>query len=90
MEISQGNSLYKKCIHMYVNAKVRPDETIPVEGVNSNMMYLIYCKNLCKCHNVPHLRARIKGRGANALRVCHIWSRPRLSASSPLRALVLS
>jgi hypothetical protein len=22
-------------------------------GVNSNMIYLIYCKNFCKCHNVP-------------------------------------
>jgi hypothetical protein len=21
-------------------------------GVNSTMIYLIYCKNLCKCHNV--------------------------------------
>jgi hypothetical protein len=20
-------------------------------GVNSSMIYLIYCKNLCKCHN---------------------------------------
>jgi hypothetical protein len=24
-----------------------------VEGVNSSMIYVIYCKNLCKCHNVP-------------------------------------
>jgi hypothetical protein len=24
-----------------------------VEGVNSSMIYLIYCKNFCKCHNVP-------------------------------------
>jgi hypothetical protein len=23
------------------------------EGVNSTMIYLIYCKNFCKCHNVP-------------------------------------
>jgi hypothetical protein len=23
-----------------------------IEGVNSIMMYLIYCKNFCKCHNV--------------------------------------
>jgi hypothetical protein len=22
-------------------------------GVNSSMMYLIYCKNFCKCHIVP-------------------------------------
>jgi hypothetical protein len=51
---------------MYVNEKMRPVETIPgmggkkeglrrmVEGVNSSMIYLIYCKNLCKCHNIPH------------------------------------
>jgi hypothetical protein len=25
-----------------------------MEGLNSSMMYLIYCKNFCKCHNVPH------------------------------------
>jgi hypothetical protein len=23
-----------------------------VEGVNSSMTYLIYCKNFCKCHSV--------------------------------------
>jgi hypothetical protein len=23
-----------------------------VEGVNLSMIYLIYCKNFCKCHNV--------------------------------------
>jgi hypothetical protein len=23
-----------------------------VEGVNSSMTYLIYCKKFCKCHNV--------------------------------------
>jgi hypothetical protein len=35
-------------------------ETIPgiegggmVEGVNSSTIYLIYCKKLCKCYNVP-------------------------------------
>jgi hypothetical protein len=22
------------------------------EGVDSSMIYLIYCKNFCKCHNV--------------------------------------
>jgi hypothetical protein len=22
-------------------------------GGNSNVMYLIHCKNLCKCYNVP-------------------------------------
>jgi hypothetical protein len=48
---------------MYVNGKMRPVETIPGMGrerikengggVNSSMMYLTYCKNFCKCHNIP-------------------------------------
>jgi hypothetical protein len=29
-------------------------------GVNSNMMYLIYYKNFCKCHNVPSPSKTIK------------------------------
>jgi hypothetical protein len=42
---------------------MRPAETIPEMGgegikendrrVYSTMIYLIYCKNFCKCHNVP-------------------------------------
>jgi hypothetical protein len=31
-----------------------------VEGVNSSMIYLIYCKNFCKCHNVPSFNTTIK------------------------------
>jgi hypothetical protein len=31
-----------------------------VEGVNSSMIYLIHCKNLCKCYNVPPPRTTIK------------------------------
>jgi hypothetical protein len=52
------------CVYMYINGKVRHVETIlgmgqrgkrrMMEGVNSVMIYLIYCKNFCKCHNVPH------------------------------------
>jgi hypothetical protein len=48
---------------MYVNAKMIPDGTIPgmgdgrqrrvLDGVNSSMIYLIYCKNFCKFYNVP-------------------------------------
>jgi hypothetical protein len=49
---------------MYVNAKMIPVETISGigggrdkgewwRGENSGMIYLIHCKNLCKCHNVP-------------------------------------
>jgi hypothetical protein len=54
---------YKKCVHMYVNAKMILVETVPgirerrwrrvVEGVYSSTMYLTHCKNLCKCHSVP-------------------------------------
>jgi hypothetical protein len=46
---------------MYVNVKIRPVEPIPGMGeggikengggVNSSMIYLIYYKNFCKCHN---------------------------------------
>jgi hypothetical protein len=55
---------------MYVSAEVITVETIPgmgeggrrkvVEGVNSNMIYLIYCKNFCKCHNVSPPSTTIK------------------------------
>jgi hypothetical protein len=47
---------------MHVNGKMRPVETTPGMGdgikengggVNSTMIYLIHCKNFCKCHNVP-------------------------------------
>jgi hypothetical protein len=31
-----------------------------VEEVNSHMRYLIHCKNLCKCHNVPSPVTTIK------------------------------
>jgi hypothetical protein len=48
---------------MYVNGKIRPAETNLGMGwgmkknggeVNSSMIYLIYCKNFCKCYNVPY------------------------------------
>jgi hypothetical protein len=52
----------KYWVHMYVNGKMISVETIPgmggggwkrvVEGVNSNTIYLIHCKNFCKCHNI--------------------------------------
>jgi hypothetical protein len=48
----------KQCIHMYVNSKMIPVETVPGigeqwKGDNSSMIYLIHCGNLCKCYNVP-------------------------------------
>jgi hypothetical protein len=47
---------------MYVHAKMMPVETVPrIRGrgvaersgrVNSSMIYLKHCMNLCKCYNV--------------------------------------
>jgi hypothetical protein len=47
------------CVHMYVNRKMLKlfhEWHRRIKGnmeVNSSMIYLIYCKNFCKCHNVP-------------------------------------
>jgi hypothetical protein len=47
---------------MYVNMKLVTIETVPgirgggdraVDGVNSSMIYLLYCRNFCKCYNIP-------------------------------------
>jgi hypothetical protein len=53
----------RKIVHMYVNGKMMPVETIPgmdggckrrmVKGVNSSMIYMMHCKDICKYHNVP-------------------------------------
>jgi hypothetical protein len=33
------------------------------DGIDSSMMYLMYCNNFCKCHNVPPFSTKInKGR----------------------------
>jgi hypothetical protein len=34
-------------------------------GANSSMTYLIYCKNLCKCHSVPPTQHNNKGKSFN-------------------------
>jgi hypothetical protein len=34
-------------------------------GGNSKMIYLIHCKNFCKCHNVPPPRTTIKEKKEN-------------------------
>jgi hypothetical protein len=44
---------------------MKPVETFPgmggaVKGVNSSMIYLIKCKNLCKFYNVPSHTTTIK------------------------------
>jgi hypothetical protein len=36
-----------------------------VEEVNSCMIYLIHCDNLCKCHNVPPPITTIKEKTLN-------------------------
>jgi hypothetical protein len=42
---------------MYVNAKMITVENIPGIGggrdKDSSLIYLIHCKNICKCHNIP-------------------------------------
>jgi hypothetical protein len=45
----------------------RGDERM-VEEVNSCMIYLIHCKNLYKCHNVPPPGTTIKGKNSRNLR----------------------
>jgi flavoprotein len=52
------------CVHMYVNGKMIPIESIPGmgEGVNSSMIYLIYCKSFCRCHNVCPTNTIIKNK----------------------------
>jgi hypothetical protein len=47
-----------------------------VEGINSNMIYLIYFENFCKCHNVPPPSTTIKEKNKN---LCDL-----LSVSLPL------
>jgi hypothetical protein len=58
---------------MYVNAKMIPVATVPgigegwwktaQEGVSSSMIYLIHCKNLWNCYNVPPPSTTIKKMG---------------------------
>jgi hypothetical protein len=56
---------------MNVNAKIIPNcsrnwgggnKGEQRRGVNSRMIYLVHCKNLCKCHNVPPPSTIIKGK----------------------------
>jgi hypothetical protein len=49
---------WKYSVHMYVNGKNRPVETIPgmrEKGINVGVVnsIIIYCKKFYKCHNVP-------------------------------------
>jgi hypothetical protein len=60
---SRMNTMQTMCTNKYVNTKMIPVETVPgigrrgwrtAEVVNSNMIYLIHCKNLRKFYNEPH------------------------------------
>jgi hypothetical protein len=63
-------NMVQKFVHMYVNEKIIPVETVPgIKGgeikkssdkVNSRITSFIHCKNLCKCHNVPSSNTTIK------------------------------
>jgi hypothetical protein len=69
---SEGGWMWcKYCVHLHVNGKLISVETVPgmgekdgwrrmMEEVNSSMIYLIQCKNFCKCHNVPWPSTTIK------------------------------
>jgi hypothetical protein len=49
-----GEILCKYCEHMYVNAKMILLRLFQEWGekIYSSMIYLLHCKNPCKCHNV--------------------------------------
>jgi hypothetical protein len=69
-------------VHVYVNAKMRPVETVPGMGRGEKendgggeFKYDIYCKNFCKCHNVPpHNNKKIQNKNnptTTCLKFCH-------------------
>jgi hypothetical protein len=69
-ERNRRMNMVQTIIHMYVNAKMIPAETVPgIRGGwmgersrtgDSSMIYLIHYKNLCKCYNVPIPSTAIK------------------------------
>jgi hypothetical protein len=67
----KGKRMNMVQVHTYVNEKLYLLKLFQESGEggikekagsNSSMMYLIHCKNLCKCHNVPHPSTTIKGK----------------------------
>jgi hypothetical protein len=62
------SSHFTVCAQDLCDGKMIPVETIPgmrrirenVEGVSSSVIYLIYCKNMCKCCNVLPSSTMIK------------------------------
>jgi hypothetical protein len=65
-----GKIMCKYCVHMYVNGKMMPvklfqewgERKIKENDGGGEFKYsiLIYCKNICKCHNVPPPSTTIK------------------------------
>jgi hypothetical protein len=78
---------------MYVNAKMLPAVTVPgiregrmrerSEGGNSIMMYLIHCKNLCKCYNVPTPRTKKKEKRRYRAETCLAMSSVPITFNFP-------
>jgi hypothetical protein len=65
----QNQDYSKSANNVYVNAKMISVKSVPgigggekesSEEMNSSIIYLVHCKNLCKCHNVPPPRTTIK------------------------------
>jgi hypothetical protein len=90
----------KKCVCIYVNAKTVPVETIPEMGGGGNkgeqwrgwiqVLYLIHCKNLYKCHNVPPPSTTIKGKGKKKVHRKNQTSNYILQSHSNKTSMVLS
>jgi hypothetical protein len=62
-------NMVQQCVYMYENAKIIPAEAISrmgggmkesSRGMSSNILYVIHCKNFCKCCNVPTPNITIK------------------------------
>jgi hypothetical protein len=97
---------------MYINAKMILVETVPgircgemkergreVEGVNSSMIYLMHCKNLCKCYNVPPPSTTIKKkkviwynykRKRKEFPKCHFYRKGKMYNLNPLYSNIFS
>jgi hypothetical protein len=52
--------------------------------VNSSMIYLIYCRNFCKCHSIPH---PIQHNNEKFRKIKDMLKKMRWSHGRPLRAL---
>jgi hypothetical protein len=63
-KVLRANMVQKLCAHT-LNAKMLPVQTISGKrgGWDEfNIIYLIHCKNLCKCHNLLHTKHNNKRR----------------------------